>query len=92
VVLALTHVRFEASFALAAVHNLARVPSPLYGPVLHLVMTVVVPVTFLTTVPAQLFYGTASLWWALASVALTAVAVTSRLWHGELRRYTGSMG
>lgn len=91
---ALTHVRFDATFALAAVHNLARVPTPLYGPVLHLVMTVVVPVTFLTTVPAQLFYGTLNLWWALASVALTVttVAVTSRLWHGELRRYTGSMG
>jgi ABC-2 type transport system permease protein len=91
---ALTHVRFDATFAIGAVHNLARVPTPLYGPVLHLVMTVVVPVTFLTTVPAQLFYGTASLWWAPASVALTVVtvAVASRLWHGELRRYTGSMG
>jgi ABC-2 type transport system permease protein len=80
-------------FAVHAVHNLARVPTPLYGPALHLMFTVVLPISFLTTVPAELFYGTTGLVSALATVALATgtVLVTSRLWRRELRHYTGAM-
>lgn len=89
----ITHIQADGMFALHAAHNLARVPTPLYGPVLHVVLTVVVPIGFLTTVPAQLFFGLIPLWWLLASVALTVgvVLVTSRIWHRELRGYTGAM-
>lgn len=89
----ITHIQADGMFALHAAHNLARVPTSLYGPVLHVVMTVVVPIAFLTTVPAELFFGLISLWWLLASLALTAavVWVTSWLWHRELRGYTGAM-
>ncbi len=90
----ISKVRFDAVFALTAAHNLARVPTPLYGSVLHLLMTVVVPISFLTTVPAQVFFGTLPAYWALGSITLTVavVALTSRLWHAELRHYTGAMG
>ncbi len=91
---AMTQVRFDGMFALQGAHNLARVPTPLYGPVLQAVLTVVVPVAFLTTVPAQVLFGELELRWVAASVLLTAAAitVTTRLWYRELRGYAGAMG
>jgi ABC-2 type transport system permease protein len=90
----ITHVQADGMFALHAAHNLARVPTSLYGPVFHVVLTVVVPIAFLTTIPAELFFGLRSVWWLVVSIALTAavVWVTSRLWHRELRNYSGAMG
>ena len=90
----LSQVKFDGMFLLFGVHDLARVPVPLYGPMLRVVLTVVVPVAFLTTVPAQMFFGDASLWLAPAAVGIAAGAVvlTSVLWRRELRRYTGAMG
>lgn len=89
----ITHIQADGMFALHAAHNLARVPTPLYGPVLHVVLTVVVPIGFLTTVPAQIFFGMLPVWWVLASLALGAALVwaTSRIWHRELRGYSGAM-
>jgi ABC-2 type transport system permease protein len=91
---ALSAVRLDAFFLVAAVQNVSRVPTPLYGPLLHVVMTFVLPISFLATVPAQLLFGAVSPWWAVASVGLTAVvvALTAVLWNRELRRYTGAMG
>lgn len=91
---AISQVSFDGMFALFAVHNLARVPVPLYGPVLRALLTAVVPVAFLTTVPAQLFFDDTSLWLAVvaAGLAAAAVALTTRLWQAELRRYSGAMG
>lgn len=91
---ALTHVRFDGWSALFAAQNLARVPVPFYGPVLRVVLTAVVPVAFLATVPAELFYGDASPWLGLVSVvlALVSVRVVSVLWRRELARYAGAMG
>lgn len=90
----ITHVQADGMFALHAAHNLARVPTSLYGPVFHVLLTIVLPIAFLTTIPAELFFGLRSLWWLAASIALTAavVWVTSRLWHRELRNYSGAMG
>ncbi len=91
---ALTHVRFDGWAALFAAQNLARVPVPFYGPVLRVVLTAVVPIAFLATVPAELFYGDVSPWLGLVSVALALVSVTvvSHLWRREVARYAGAMG
>ena len=91
---AITQVRFDGMFALQGAHNLARVPTTLYGPVLQLVFTVVLPIAFFTTVPAQVMFGELDLRWVLASVLLTAAVlfVTTRLWYRELRGYAGAMG
>jgi len=91
---ALSQVQFDGMFVVTAMHSLARVPTPLYGPTLRLVLTAVIPVAFLATVPTQIFYGAAGLWMALVAVALSAgvVMLTSRLWRRELRHYTGAMG
>jgi ABC-2 type transport system permease protein len=91
---ALTHVRFDGWSALFAAQNLARVPVTFYGPVLRVVLTAVVPIAFLATVPAQLFFGDASRWLAVVSVAVAggAVWLTSTLWRRELGKYAGAMG
>jgi ABC-2 type transport system permease protein len=91
---ALTHVRFDGWSALFAAQNLARVPIPFYGPVLRVVLTAVVPIAFLATVPAQVFYGDVSPWLGAVAVllAVAAVRVTSVLWRRELARYAGAMG
>lgn len=90
----LTQVQFDGWTAFFAAQNLARVPIPLYGPVLRVVLTAVVPIAFLATVPAQLFFGDVSLWLAAvaAAIATGAIALTSVLWKRELLRYTGGMG
>lgn len=90
----LTHVRFDGWAALFAAQNLARVPVPFYGEVLRVVLTAVVPIAFLATVPAQLFFGDVAPWLGAVSVvlAILAIVVTSRLWRRELARYAGAMG
>lgn len=90
----LTQVEFDGWVVLFLSQNLARVPVPLYGPVLRVVLTAVIPIAFLTTVPTQLFYGDAAPWVAGVSVLLATggVLLVSRLWRGELLRYTGAMG
>lgn len=89
----LTHVRFDGWSALFAAQNLARVPVPFYGQVLRVVLTAVIPVAFLATVPAQLFFGDVSPWLGLVSVLLAAavVRVTWVLWRREVARYAGVM-
>lgn len=91
---AISHVRFDGWALLFAAQNLARVPMPFYGPVLRVLLTAVVPIAFLATVPAQLFFGDVSLWLALVGVVLAACAVrlTWVLWQRELARYAGAMG
>ncbi len=89
----LSAVRFDGWRVMTGVHDLARIPTPLYGTTLHLLLTVVLPVSFLTTVPAQVFFGDIPLWWAGLSLALATavVSLTAGLWRRELRRYTGAM-
>jgi ABC-2 type transport system permease protein len=90
----LTHVQFDGWSALFAAQNASRVPIPLYGPLLRVILTAVIPIAFLATVPAQLFFGDASLWMALVAVALAigATRLASFLWRRELLRYSGAMG
>lgn len=89
----LTSVRFDGTFLLHTTHNLARIPTPLYGNAVRLLLTVAVPITFLTTVPAEVIYGASSRWMALASVAVAALlTVAARLaWRHQVRRYVGAM-
>ncbi len=66
---------------------------PLYGPVVQVLLTVVVPVAFLATIPAQLLFGELPpvVVVACVAVALVAVRLTAFLWRRELRQYTGAM-
>lgn len=89
----LSQVQFDASFLVHAGLNLARVPVPLYGGVVTVLLTWVVPVAFVATVPAQVMFGMVTPWVVLAGVALAAAAVGLAVlaWRSELRRYAGAM-
>lgn len=91
---ALTQVQFDGAFALHAAHNLARVPTSLYGEPLRTILSTVVPVAFLTTVPSDLFFGAVPFWMAGWSVLVSVVTIslTVWLWRREIRRYAGAMG
>ena len=69
-----------------------RYPVSAYPPALRLVFTVVLPVAFLTTVPAQAILGLAEPRWVLASVvmAVLALATSRTFWRFALRHYTSA--
>lgn len=89
----LSQVQWDASFVLHAALNLGRVPTSLYGPLFRTILTWVLPVAFITTVPAEVMFGMASPWMAAVALALTSavVMVVVVLWRRELSRYTGAM-
>ncbi|MEM9138163.1 MAG: ABC-2 family transporter protein, partial [Cyanobacteria bacterium P01_F01_bin.42] len=54
--------------------------------------TFVVPITFLTTVPAQVMLNRADGWWVIGSGTLAAclLFVANRFWRFALRFYTSA--
>jgi len=69
-----------------------RFPMSAYPVVVRVIFTTIVPVAFMTTVPAEAMLGRAGLAWQLAAAALAAsLLVFSRwFWHLALRYYTSA--
>ena len=69
-----------------------RYPISAYPPALRVVFTLVLPVAFLTTVPAEALRGRASAAWALGSLAAAAISLvgTRLFWQFALRHYTSA--
>ena len=69
-----------------------RYPVQAYPPGLRILFTFVLPVAFLTTVPAQALLGEASWLWSLASVAVAGACLmgTRLFWRFALRHYTSA--
>jgi ABC-2 type transport system permease protein len=69
-----------------------RYPIGAYPPALRVVFTLVLPVAFLTTVPAEALLGRASAAWALGSLAAAAISLlgTRLFWQFALRHYTSA--
>ena len=69
-----------------------RYPVSAYPPGLRLLFTLVLPVTFLTTVPAEALLGRATPTWALASLAAAALSLwlSRAFWRQALRHYTSA--
>jgi ABC-2 type transport system permease protein len=69
-----------------------RYPVNAYPPALRVLFTLVLPVAFLTTVPAQALLGTAAPHWIGGSLLAAVIALTlSRLiWRWALRHYTSA--
>ena len=69
-----------------------RYPVAAYPAALRVLFTFVLPVAFLTTVPAEALLGRASAGWAAGSVLAAALALTfSRgFWRQALRHYTSA--
>ena len=88
----ITAVQFNASFAMHSAHNLARIPVAFYGRLLSIILTFVVPVAFLSTVPAEVFFGAGGWLQTAAAVAVAAVGVllTVAAWRHQISRYSGA--
>ena len=95
-VLAATSIWFvktwNATEVLRAALTAGRFPITAYPPGLRLLLTLVLPVAFLTTVPAEAILGRASGPWALAAfgVAALSFAISRNFWHFALRHYTSA--
>ena len=88
----ITAVQFNASFAMHSAHNLARIPVSFYGRAISVILTFVLPIAFLSTIPAEAIFGSAGWREAAASVGLAVLAVgaTAAAWKHQIRRYTGA--
>lgn len=95
-VLAATSIWFvktwNATEVLRAALTAGRYPVSAYPPALRTLFTLVLPVAFLTTVPAEAILGRLHWHWGVASVLVAALAlVVSRLfWRFALRFYTSA--
>ncbi|MDM7935941.1 MAG: ABC-2 family transporter protein [Cyanobium sp. CZS 48M] len=69
-----------------------RFPVSAYPPALRTLFTLVLPVAFLTTVPAEAILGRATPPWVLASLgmALLSLTLSRALWRHALRYYTSA--
>jgi ABC-2 type transport system permease protein len=88
----ITAVQFDAGFALHSAHNLARIPVSFYGRAISVILTFVVPIAFLSTIPAEIVFGASGWVETVASVgvATAAVLVTWLAWRRQIREYTGA--
>jgi ABC-2 type transport system permease protein len=69
-----------------------RYPLVAYPPIYRFFFTFVVPVSFITTVPAEVFLGRVS-WWSMGSsigLAMVLLFVANRWWQFALRFYTSA--
>jgi len=95
-VLAATSIWFvktwNATEVLRAALTAGRFPVSAYPPGLRVLLTLVLPVAFLTTVPAEAILGRATASWTLASlgVAVLSFAISRSFWRFALRHYTSA--
>jgi ABC-2 type transport system permease protein len=85
---------YNATEVLRGLLDAGRFPMAAYPVAYRFVFTFVVPVAFLTTIPAEVILGRARLPW-LAASALIAVAlllVSRAFWRFSLKSYTGASG
>jgi ABC-2 type transport system permease protein len=77
---------------LNGIYEAGRWPVGIYPFWLRGALTVVIPLAFAVTVPAQLISGRVDWWWMLigAGVAVLALAVSRRIWRWGIRNYSGA--
>jgi ABC-2 type transport system permease protein len=83
---------WNATEVLRAALTAGRYPVSAFPPTLRLLFTLVLPVAFLTTVPAEILMGRSTGAWMFASVgvAITALALSRGFWLLALRYYTSA--
>lgn len=74
------------------ISNMARFPTDIYPQGIRLVLTFIVPVIILITVPAKSLLGLLSVGWVLASIVVAGVFlyVSLRFWKYALARYSSA--
>ncbi len=83
---------WNATEVLRSALSAGRYPVSAYPPALRLLFTLVLPVAFLTTVPAEVLLGRSSGGWIATSLAvsLLAFALCRAFWQWALRSYTSA--
>lgn len=83
---------WNATEVLRAVLAAGRYPVSAYPPGLRTFFTLVVPITFLTTVPAEALLGRSSVTWLALSLAVAAgcLLLARSFWRFALRFYTSA--
>lgn len=83
---------FLFTWVFDAVFQMARYPVGFYPGYLRIILTWVIPVGVMTTIPAQALTGVSSPWLVLASVALALafLVAASALFRYGLKRYTSA--
>lgn len=77
---------------LSGIYEAGRWPVGIYPLWLRGALTVVFPLAFAITVPAELIAGRVGWWWVLAALGVTGVALllSRRLWTWGIRNYSGA--
>lgn len=85
---------YNATEVLRGLLDAGRYPMGAYPVAYRFVFTFVVPVAFVTTVPAEVLLGRSSTSFLLASpiVSVIALIVSRLVWQRALRSYTGASG
>ncbi len=84
------------TFMMAALLEAGRYPVPAYSPLYRVFFTFVLPVAFMTTVPARMLGGgdatTSGGFWLLGSLAVAAglILISRLFWLWALRHYTSA--
>jgi len=83
---------WNATEVLRAALSAGRYPVSAFPATVRLLFTVVLPVAFLTTVPAETLLGRGSVSWILASLAVAgaALVISRAFWQLALRYYTSA--
>ncbi len=83
---------YNITMAMQALVETGRYPIPAYKPAYQAFFTFVLPVAFMTTVPAQFLTGRGSATWLIATAAVTAVLLFASIafWRFALRYYTSA--
>ena len=83
---------WNATEVLRAALTAGRFPLSAYPPTLRLVFTLVLPIAFLTTVPAEAILGRATPAWMALALLVAAVSLTlcRAFWRFALRHYTSA--
>jgi len=83
---------WNATEVLRTLLTAGRYPISAYPPGLRLLLTVVLPIAFLTSVPAEAILGRATTSWLFASgaLALTSLLISRWFWRFALRSYTSA--
>jgi len=85
---------YNATEVLRGLMDAGRFPISAYPLAYRFVFTWIVPVAFVTTVPAEALLGRSNVAWLFGSVALAAGSFFAcrRFWLRALRSYTGASG
>jgi len=69
-----------------------RFPVNFYRGWIQAALTIIIPVAFMTTFPAEALLGRLEAWLAAAAIGLAAIlfVLASALWYFALRYYTGA--